>query len=77
MKTVTKRQAVRTFEALGDLAHGGQVVLVTDAGKPWIKLGPPVRRRVGKSAALFRARLNRLSAKPIPGVAEMLTRSRR
>jgi antitoxin (DNA-binding transcriptional repressor) of toxin-antitoxin stability system len=76
MRTVTKRQAVQGFDMIGDLAHAGETVVVTDGGKPWIKLMPVGRQRTGKSAAAFKARLNRISPKPIAGAAEVLSRLR-
>jgi antitoxin (DNA-binding transcriptional repressor) of toxin-antitoxin stability system len=54
MKTVTKQQAVRGFEMIGDLAHAGETVIVTHGGKPWIKLVPAFKPRPGKSVAAFR-----------------------
>jgi antitoxin (DNA-binding transcriptional repressor) of toxin-antitoxin stability system len=77
MKTVTKEQASQGFDTIGDLAHGGETVVVTDGGKPWIKLVPASTKKIGKSAAAFKARLNRISPKPIPGVCEVLSRLRR
>ena len=77
MKTVTKKEVIHRFETLGDLAHGGETVIVTDGGKPWIKLVPVSKTKRGKSAAAFRTRLNRISSKPIAGVAEILDRVRR
>ena len=77
MKTVTKQQAVQRFDMIGDLAHAGETVIVTDGGKPWIKLVPALKQKSGKSVAAFRARLNRISPKPIPGASEVLSRLRR
>jgi antitoxin (DNA-binding transcriptional repressor) of toxin-antitoxin stability system len=77
MKTVTKQQAAQGFDRIGDLAHAGETVVVTLAGKPWIKLVPALKKRHGKSVAAFRARLNRISPKPIPGASEVLSRLRR
>jgi antitoxin (DNA-binding transcriptional repressor) of toxin-antitoxin stability system len=77
MKTVTKREALQGFETLGDLAHEGETVVVTRGGKPWIKLVPASKPQRGKSATDFKARLDRISPKPIVGVAEILTRLRR
>jgi antitoxin (DNA-binding transcriptional repressor) of toxin-antitoxin stability system len=77
MKTVTKQQAIQGFEMIGDLAHAGETVIVTHGGKPWIKLVPVFQRKPGKSAAAFRARLNSISPKPIPGASEVLSRLRR
>ncbi|HEV7926446.1 MAG TPA: hypothetical protein VGR14_13880 [Verrucomicrobiae bacterium] len=77
MKTVTKQQASQGFEMIGDLAHAGETVVVTHDGKPWIKLVPALTKKPGKSAAAFKARLNRISPKPIPGVSEVLSRLRR
>jgi antitoxin (DNA-binding transcriptional repressor) of toxin-antitoxin stability system len=76
MKTVTKREALEGFDVLGDMAHGGATVLVTHAGKPWIKLVRASSLKRGKSAAMFKARLNRISSKPIPGAADVLRRLR-
>ncbi len=72
MKTVTKQEMVQAFEAFGGLAHAGETILVTQGGKPWIKLLPAGKPKRGKSVAVFRARLNRISPKPIPGAAEVL-----
>jgi antitoxin (DNA-binding transcriptional repressor) of toxin-antitoxin stability system len=77
MKTVTKQQAVQGFDMIGDLAHAGETVIVTHGGKPWIKLVPVLKRKPGKSVAAFKARLNRISPKPIPGASEVLSRLRR
>ena len=77
MKTVTKQDAVDGFDTIGDLAHAGETVTVTHRGKPWIKIVPASKKKPGKSATAFRARLNRISTKPIPGVAEVLSRLRR
>ena len=76
MKTVTKQQAVRGFDMIGDLAHAGETVIVTHGGKPWIKLVPALKRKAGKSAAAFKARLNRISPKPIAGASDVLLRLR-
>ena len=62
---------------IGDLAHAGETVIVTHGGKPWIKLVPALKPKPGKSAAAFKARLNRISPKPIPGASEVLSRLRR
>ena len=77
MKTVTKQEAVRGFDALGKLANAGETVVVTEGGEPWIKLVPALKAKGGKSAAAFRARLNRISSKPIAGVDEIFARVRR
>jgi antitoxin (DNA-binding transcriptional repressor) of toxin-antitoxin stability system len=77
VKTVSKHEAAKSFEALGDLVHSGETVLVVDAGKPWVKLVPAAAAKRGKSAADFRARLDRISRKPIRGVADVLQRLRR
>jgi antitoxin (DNA-binding transcriptional repressor) of toxin-antitoxin stability system len=77
VKTVTKKQAMRGFQTLGDMAHSGQTVLVTQEGKPWIKIVTASEQKHGKSAATIRARLTRISAKPINGVPEVLKRLRR
>jgi antitoxin (DNA-binding transcriptional repressor) of toxin-antitoxin stability system len=77
MKTVTKEQAIQGFDIIGDLANAGETVIVTHGGKPWIKLMPALKRKTGKSAAAFKARLDGISPKPIPGVADVLSRLRR
>jgi antitoxin (DNA-binding transcriptional repressor) of toxin-antitoxin stability system len=77
MKTVTKQQAIQGFDVIGDLAHAGETVIVTHGGKPWIKLMPALKRKPGKSATAFKARLDGISPKPIPGVADVLSRLRR
>jgi antitoxin (DNA-binding transcriptional repressor) of toxin-antitoxin stability system len=77
MKTVTKREAVQGFDRIGDLAHSGETVVVTHGGKPWVKLVPVLKKKSGKSAAAFKARLNRISRKPIRGASEVLSRLRR
>ena len=77
MKTVSKREAVKTFATLGDLVHAGETVLVLDAGKPWVKLVPVAKAKRGKSATDFKARLDRICRRPIPGVVEVLQRLRR
>ena len=74
MKTVTKQQAFQGFDMIGDLAHAGETVIVTQDGKPWFKLVPALKKKPGKSAAAFRARLNRISSKPITGASEVLSR---
>ena len=76
MKTVTKQEAVQGFDMIGDWAHAGETVIVTNGGKPWIKLMPTRKRKTGKSVAAFKARLNRVSPKPIAGVTEVLSRLR-
>jgi len=60
------------------LAHAGETVIVTHGGKPWFKLVPAlIKKKPGKSVAAFKARLNRISPKPIPGASEVLSRLRR
>ena len=78
MKTITKKEASQGFDAIADLAHAGETVLVTHGGKPWVKLIPASKHTYtsGKSAAAFRARLNRIATKPIPGVSEVFERVR-
>ena len=77
MKTVTRQEVVDGFDTIGDLVNAGESVLVTDRGRPWVKIVPALKKKPGKSAAAFRARLNRISAKPIPGVSEVLAKVRR
>ncbi len=76
MKTVSKKEATHGFESLGELAHSGEVVLVTHGGKPWIKLVSATVPKHGKSATQIKARLDRISRKPIRGVNEVLKRLR-
>jgi antitoxin (DNA-binding transcriptional repressor) of toxin-antitoxin stability system len=77
MRTVTKQEAVDGFDMIADLAHAGETVVVTHDGKPCIRLAPALRAKPGKSVAAFKARLNRISPKPIPGASEVLERLRR
>lgn len=77
VKTVSKREAADSFESIGDLVHHGETVLVVKGGKPWLKMVPATASARGKSAAAFKARLDRISRKPIPGVNEVLRRVRR
>jgi len=77
MKTVTKQQAAQGFETIGDSAHAGETFIVTNGGKPWFKLVPALKKKPGKSAAAFKARLNRISPKPISGASEVLSQLRR
>jgi antitoxin (DNA-binding transcriptional repressor) of toxin-antitoxin stability system len=77
VKTVTKQQAVQGVDEIGDWAHAGETVIVTNGGKPWIKLMPTHKKMPGKSVAAFKARLNLVSPKPIAGAAEVLSRLRR
>jgi len=76
MKTVTKQQAIAGLDELGNSVLAGDTVIITDAGKPWIQLVPAPKGRPAKSAAAFKARLDRISAKPIRGVAGVLKRIR-
>jgi antitoxin (DNA-binding transcriptional repressor) of toxin-antitoxin stability system len=76
MRTVTKREVVQGFDTLGGIAHAGETVMVMHGGKPWIKLVPARKAERGKSVAAFRARLKRVSPKPIPGATEVLRRLR-
>ena len=77
MRTVTKQQAIQKFDRIGDMVHAGETFIVTHGGKPWFKLVPARKKKPGKSVAAFKARLNRISRKPIPGVSEVLSRLRR
>ncbi len=77
VKTVSKHQAAATFESLGSLVHAGETVLVVNGGKPWLKMVPVKASNGGKSAAAFKARLDRISRKPIAGVSEVLQHTRR
>ena len=58
---------------IGGLAHAGQTVVVTSGGKPWIKPGPALPVKPGKSTAAFKARLTRISPAPIPGASGVLS----
>ena len=66
MKTLSKRQAGKNFLEVADLAHSGQIVVVTQGGQPWCKIvpanGEPSKR---KSAAQFAARLDKIFPKPL------------
>jgi len=77
VKTVSKDEAAKSFESLGKLVHNGESVLVVNGGKPWLQMIPASKCGSGKSAAQFKARLNRISRKPIAGVTEVLKRTRR
>ena len=41
MKTISEQQAVRQFDEYSELAHNGEKILVTRAGKPWVVLTSP------------------------------------
>ena len=77
VKTVSKHQAAESFESLGDLVHSGETVLVVHGGKPWLKMVPAKASAGGKTATDFKARLDRISRKPIAGATEVLKRTRR
>jgi antitoxin (DNA-binding transcriptional repressor) of toxin-antitoxin stability system len=49
MRTVTKQQAVQSFDKVGDLAHAGETVIVTHGGRPWIKLWETAPSKTGAS----------------------------
>ena len=76
VKTVTKQEVIRRFDAIGTLAHTGGTVLVTQNGEPWIKLVSAGKPRRVKSNAVFKARLSRISVKPVADVSEVLDRLR-
>ena len=76
MKTLSKREAAKKFDALCELVHNGETVLIVDHGKPCLKMVPAARRMNGKSSQQFKSRLDRISRKPIPGVSEVLKRVR-
>lgn len=76
MKTLSKRDAAKSFNSLCDMVHNGQTVLIVDGGKPCVKMVPATRRKNGKSAAEFKARLDRISRRPIPGATKVLKRVR-
>lgn len=77
VKTVSKHQAAESFESLGNLVHSGETVLVLHGGKPWFKMVPAKASPGGKTATDFKARLDRISRKPIAGASEVLKRTRR
>ena len=76
VKKVSKREAARNFGTLCDLVHNGETVVIVQSGKPYLKMIPALPTSNGKSVADFKARLDRISRKPIPGVAEVLKRVR-
>ena len=41
MKTISAQQAVQQFDEYSKLAHNGERIMVTRAGKPWVLLAPP------------------------------------
>ncbi|MGO9200352.1 MAG: type II toxin-antitoxin system Phd/YefM family antitoxin [Limisphaerales bacterium] len=45
MKTITAEQAGRQFEKFARIANGGERILVTQNGRPWVVLQPPPRAR--------------------------------
>jgi hypothetical protein len=45
MKTITAQQAGRDFEKFARLANGGERILVTHNGQPWVVLQPPLQAR--------------------------------
>lgn len=77
MTTVTKQEVLEAFDRFGTLACAGETIMVMDAGKPWVKIVGAEKAKTGKSAAAFKARLNGISKKPIPGAAEILAELRR
>ena len=62
MKTVAKQEAAQGFDSIGEMVHGAETVVVTQDGKPWIKLVPVTKGPTGKSAAVFKARLDIFSS---------------
>ena len=66
----------RLAELVKQVQAGNEVVL-TNGNKPVAKLVSAHGPKRRKSAAAFKARLNRVSPKPIPGVNEVLARLRR
>jgi antitoxin (DNA-binding transcriptional repressor) of toxin-antitoxin stability system len=76
VKTLSKRAAAKSFNSLCDLVHNGETVLIVDGGKPCLKMVPATHRKNGKSAAEFKARLDRISRRPIRGVSAVLKRVR-
>lgn len=45
MKTITARQAGRQFEKFAKMANGGERILVTHNGQPWVVLQAPPRAK--------------------------------
>jgi len=76
VKTLSKREAAKKFDALCELVHNGETVLIVDHGKPCLKMVPAARATNAKSSQQFKSRLDRISRKPIRGVTEVLKRVR-
>src|SRR5438874_12466145 len=64
VKTITRDKAGRKFQAVADLAHSGETVVVTHAGQRWCRIVPP-NGKPRKSAADFEARLAKLFPRPL------------
>lgn len=77
MTTATKEEVLEAFDSFGRRACAGETIMVMDGGKPWVKIMAAKKAKTGKSAAAFKARLNAISKKPIPGATEILARLRR
>jgi hypothetical protein len=45
MKTITAEAAARRFEKIATMANGGERILVTHHGRPWVILQPPPRAK--------------------------------
>jgi hypothetical protein len=41
VKTISEQEVTEEFGRYSKLAHDGEQILVTRAGKPWVTLGPP------------------------------------
>jgi len=51
MKTITAQQAGRQFEKFAKMANGGERILVTHNGRPWVVLQPPPRAKQSSLAS--------------------------
>jgi len=73
MRTITTQQAAEQFGEYVALAHEGERILVTQAGKPSVMLAPPVRPVGAQTNAPklewpdFAARLAPYYPKPVEG----------
>ena len=73
MKTVTSEQIIEKFDVYSKLAHGGERILVTLDGKPWVVLAaPPFRLAEGQGSTRltwpdFAARLAPHYPEPVDG----------
>jgi len=67
----------RVFVAMTSRLPKVEIELTFVSMKTVTKQEALLKKRLGKSAGAFRARLNRISPKPISGVSEVLFESRR